>query len=321
MFPRAGWIGVRRCRYAAPMPTTIEALRTPDEHFRNLPGYAWAPHYLDALPGFANLRMHYLDSGADAAAEVFLCLHGEPTWAYLYRKMVPVFAATGARVLAPDLFGFGRSDKPVDEALYTFGFHRRALLAFIDCLGLDNLTLVCQDWGGILGLTLPLELGKRVRRLLVMNTDLPAGTSPGPGFIAWRDYVRARTELSCSRLLMRSDPVVSSAEGAAYDAPFPDARYQAGVRRFPEPVPIEPDMEGAALCRDARAWLRTDWRGSCFMAVGAQDPVLGPAVMERLRADIRGASPLLRVADAGHFVQERGAAIATAALAWFAGGG
>src|SRR3954454_16631758 len=125
----------------------IEALRTPDSRFADLPGYAFEPHYLEDLDG---LRLHYLDEGPREAAQVFLCLHGQPTWSYLYRRMLPVFTAAGHRVLAPDFFGFGRSDKPIDDPVYTFSFHRETLVRFVERLDLSNVTLVCQDWGGLL---------------------------------------------------------------------------------------------------------------------------------------------------------------------------
>jgi pimeloyl-ACP methyl ester carboxylesterase len=296
-----------------------DVIRTPEERYAALPGYAYAPHYREDLPGYSGLRMHYIDVGPADADHTYLCLHGEPTWAYLYRKLIGPLLDAGGRVVAPDLFGFGRSDKPTDERVYTFDFHRGALLAFITALDLRRVTLVVQDWGGILGLTLPMTLPERIDRLLVMNTDLPAGASPGPGFLAWRDYVRQTPDLDVGRLLRRAVPGLTDAEAAAYDAPFPEAQAKAGVRRFPELVPISPEMPGADQTRAARDWLRTQWRGAAFVAVGLQDPVLGRPVMERLRADIRGASPLHEFAAAGHFLQELGAPVAQAALRWFAG--
>ena len=164
--------------------STPEFLRTPDDRFDALPGYPFAPHYAGNLPGFEGLRMHYVDEGPRDAAQVFLCLHGQPTWSYLYRRMLPVFVESGARVIAPDMFGFGRSDKPVDDDWYTFTRHRDSLQAFLRALDLRNLTLVCQDWGGILGLTLPMDDPQRFTRLLVMNTVLATGKqSLGEGFV------------------------------------------------------------------------------------------------------------------------------------------
>ncbi|MDH5676509.1 MAG: haloalkane dehalogenase [Myxococcales bacterium] len=297
---------------------TIEALRTPEERFTDLEGYDFTPNYVEDLPGYEGLRLHYIDAGDDHAQEVFLCLHGEPSWSYLYRKMGPIFSAAGHRVVAPDFFGFGRSDKPVSDATYTFDFHRRSLLAFIERLQLTNLTLVVQDWGGILGLTLPMQLGERVSRLLLMNTGLPTGEGPpSDGFIAWRDHCRAHPDLDVGALMARSIEGLGERERAAYDAPFPDARYKAGVRRFPEIVPITPIMSGAELCKRAQGWLATHWRGPVFMAVGMKDPVLGPAVMEQLRRGIPGCPPPLEVPDGGHFVQEHGEGIARAALEAF----
>lgn len=300
---------------------TVAFLRTPDHRFSNLPGYDFPPHYIDALPAFDGLRMHYVDVGPRGAASVFLCLHGEPTWSYLYRRMIPVFAAAGHRVLAPDLFGFGRSDKPVDDAWYTFQRHRDALLAFIDALDLRGICLVCQDWGGLLGLTLPMARPDRFTGLLVMNTTLGTGDAPlSPGFLAWRKWAADHPDMEVGKLLGRACPQLSEAEQAAYDAPFPDVQHKAGVRRFPAMVPDHPDAEGAALSRDARTWFETTWSGHCFMAIGSKDPVLGPPVMQALHRHIRGAAPPYTDPEAGHFVPEWGEAIAAAAVAAMATG-
>jgi pimeloyl-ACP methyl ester carboxylesterase len=296
--------------------TRIEALRTPDERFVGLPGYAFAPRYIDDLAGYEGLRLHYLDEGA-RGGRVFLCLHGEPTWAYLYRKMIPQFVGAGHRAIAPDFFGFGRSDKPVEDAVYTFGFHRTMLLRLIERLDLTDITLVVQDWGGLIGLTLPMEMPTRFSRLLVMNTTLAIGASPGPGFDGWKAYAKANPDLAVGALMKRGTPVLSDAEAAAYDAPFPDIRYKAGVRRFPEMVMVSPEMEGVDLSRRAAAWWSQDWHGQTFMAVGMKDPVLGPPVMAALRQTIRGCPAAFEVPEGGHFVQEWGAEIARAALKAF----
>jgi haloalkane dehalogenase len=295
--------------------------RTPDERFVGLPGYDFAPNYLDDLRGYEGLRVHYVDAGARDAKEVFLCLHGEPAWSYLYRKMIPVFTAAGHRAVAPDFIGFGKSDKPVDEARYKFEFHRNFLLAFIERLDLHNITLVCQDWGGLLGLTLPMQMPERFTGLLVMNTALGTGDAPlTQGFLDWRAWVAKNPDMDCGKLLKRTCPHLSNAEAAAYNAPFPDASYKAGVRRFPQLVPDRPDAPGAALSRQARDWWRSAWRGRSFMAIGMTDPVLGLPVMHALRAQIRACPPPLEVTDAGHFVPEWGEAIAHAAMqAWRSG--
>lgn len=295
----------------------IAALRTPDERFAALPGYAFAPHYRDDLPGYEGLRVHYLDEGPRDATVTFLCLHGQPAWSYLYRKMIPVFAGAGHRVIAPDLLGFGRSDKPVDEAVYTFAFHRGMLCSLIEALDLQNVVLVCQDWGGILGLTIPPAMPGRFTRLLAMNTTIPIGEPVSEGFVRWREFNRSRPDLDIAGLFQRSQPDILPQEAAAYAAPFPDARYKAGVRRFPELVMTDPGMDGIAEALRARDWWANEWHGPTFMAVGMTDPVLGPEVMARLRAGIRGCPPSLEVPDGGHFVQEKGEPIARAALRAF----
>lgn len=164
----------------------MQTLRTPDTCFAELPGYPFAPNYIEDLKGYEGIRGHYVDEGSHDANDLFLCLHGEPTWSYLYRKMIPPFIAHGARVIAPDLIGFGRSDKPIDEAVYNFQFHRDYLLAFIESLDLRNITLVCQDWGGLLGLTLPMASPERFKRLLIMNTALMMGPGDSPAFGSWK---------------------------------------------------------------------------------------------------------------------------------------
>jgi len=295
----------------------MEILRTPEERFANLPGFPYAPRFIDRLPGYAGLRMHYVDEGP-RDGQVFLCLHGEPSWAYLYRRMIPVFTAAGNRVVAPDFFGFGRSDKPAEDAVYTYDFHRNSLIAFIEALELRHITLVCQDWGGLFGLTLPMDMPGRFERLIVMNTFLPTGDEPlTKGFLAWRAFANAHPDLEVGHLIRRGTPHLSEAEAAAYDAPFPDTRFKGGVRRFPNLVPDRPEAPGAALSRRAREWWKNDWRGKSFMAIGAADPVLGEPAMLRLREIIRGCPPPLVLKEAGHFVQEWGEGVARAALAAF----
>ena len=292
-----------------------DILKTPSERFANLPGFPWLPQSRSDMPGFAGLSMSYLDEGPKTAP-LFLCLHGQPTWSYLYRRMIPFFLATGGRVVAPDLFGFGRSDKPADEGVYTFDFHRNSLLALVRALDLSDVTLVVQDWGGLLGLTLPMEMPERFSRLIVMNTALPTGDVPLPqGFLDWRAFSNSQPDIAIGRLLARACPHLSPAEALPYDAPYPDTRYKAGVRRFPNLVPEFPDSPGAAIGRAAREFWRNDWRGQSVMAIGMTDPVLGPPVMRALHRDIRGCPPPLEFAEAGHFVQEWGDTIAPAALA------
>lgn len=297
----------------------MQVLRTPDERFENLPDFPFAPNYLDNLTGIDGCRVHYLDEGPSDADVTWLCLHGEPTWSYLYRKMIPVFVAAGHRVVAPDFAGFGRSDKPDDDSVYTFDFHRDMLLAFIERLDLQNIRLVCQDWGGLLGLTLPMSMPERFSALLVMNTALGTGDVPlTEGFLGWRAYARSKPDLDPASLIQRGTPVLSDDEAAAYSAPFPDVSYKAGVRRFPDMVPDNPDAPGAALSRQARTFWKDKWEGKSFMAIGMQDPVLGPAVMHHLRKSIRNCPPPMEVPDAGHFVQEWGRPVAERAIAEFA---
>lgn len=291
----------------------MQALRTPDDRFANLPGWPYAPRYLDV----DGMRLHYVDEGPRDAEVTALCLHGEPSWAYLYRKMIPVFTAAGLRVVAPDFFGFGRSDKPADDGWYGFERHRDTVLRLIESLDLKHVMLVCQDWGGLIGLTLPLRMEDRFTRLLVMNTGLGTGQGLGEGFLAWRAFANSQPDLAVGKLIRRGTQGMSEAEAAAYDAPFPDQAHKAGVRAFPNLVPDHPEAPGAALSREAAAFWRERWRGESFMAIGMQDPVLGPPAMQSLRKLIRGCPAPMEVAEGGHFVQEHGAPVAAAALRHF----
>ena len=286
------------------------AMRTPEARFADLPGFPWAPRYLE----WQGLRIHYLDEGA--GEKTLLCLHGKPTWSYLYRRMIPPFVAAGWRVVAPDLIGFGRSDKPEDEGFYTFYMHRDFLLHFVETLNLRQVALAVQDWGGLLGLTLPMEMPERFERLLVMNTALGTGDAPlSEGFIAWRAYVNKNPGIDCGKLLARACPHLAPAEAAAYEAPFPDAASKAGVRRFPNLVPDAPDAPGAAVSRRARDWWQKAWQGESFMAIGARDPVLGLPVMKALHQLIRGCPEPYVHAEGGHFLQEWGEDISREVLA------
>lgn len=295
----------------------MDSLRTPEDAFANVTGFDFTPRYLE-LPGFEGLRLHTVDDGE--SDQVALCLHGQPTWSFLYRKMIPAMRKAGLRVVAPDLFGFGRSDKPVEESAYNFDFHRATLMRLIEKLDLRRITLVCQDWGGLLGLTLPMDMPDRFERLIVMNTGLGTGDiNLGAGFLAWRAYNREHPDMDIAGLMKRAIPGLTDADALAYAAPFPDARYKAGVRRFPDLVPDAPDAGGAAISRAARDFWQNRWTGQSFMAIGMKDPVLGPPAMSALHRIIRNCPPPLELPDAGHFVQEAGAVIVERAMAAFGG--
>jgi tRNA(adenine34) deaminase len=300
-------------------PLRDDALRTPDVAFADLPGYPWQPKYISNLPALGGLRMHYLDEqGSDAAGLTFVCLHGNPAWSYLYRRMIPEFLAAGHRVIAPDLIGFGKSDKPKKTSFHTFTTHRQILLEFIERLDVQNTVLVVQDWGGVLGLTLPMAAPQRYNGLLVMNTMLATGDAPlSPGFLAWRDMCTKNPEFDIARLLARGNPRMSAAECAAYNAPFPDAGHRAATRAFPAMVPDSPHADGAQTSRQARDFWQHHWAGKTMMAVGAKDPVLGPGAMRDLQGIIRGCSEPMVLEDAAHFVQEHGEVIARQALLLF----
>lgn len=310
-------------------PKGIPFLRTPESRFERLPDFAYEPKYLK----YGDLRMAYVDertgdSSGTPIEQTFLCLHGQPTWSYLYRKMIPTLLhhktrtdkSVSRRVLAPDLLGFGRSDKPTNEAIYDFDFHRNALLHFIRTLDLRDITLVVQDWGGILGLTLPVSEPDRFSRLLVMNTTIPVGQKPTEGFLQWRDFSNRSPDMKIGSLMGRSCRHLSQSEMDAYDAPFPDIRYKAGVRRFPNMVMVERNMPGVQVAEESLAFY-----GSCdkfrsediFMACGPEDPVLGPAVMKALSKVWKNGCHFAEIPGAGHFVQEWGDQVARMAIEVF----
>jgi tRNA(adenine34) deaminase len=299
-------------------PLKEDALRTPQERFDGLPGYPWAPRYVQDLPSLTGWRMHYLDEGPADAPRTWLCLHGNPAWSYLYRKMIPVFLAAGDRVVAPDLIGFGKSDKPKKDSVHSFGWHRQVLLELVERLELENVVLVVQDWGGLLGLTLPMDAPERYAGLLVMNTALATGDEAlSPGFLAWREMNAKNPEFDIARLFGRGNPRLSPQECAAYAAPFPDRGHRAGLRAFPPMVPDSAEADGAAVSRQAREFWSRDWCGQTLMAVGALDPVLGPPVMRALQQVIRGCPEPVVLEQAGHFVPEDGAEIAQLAVGYF----
>ncbi len=296
----------------------IDAVRTPDNRFLNLPDFAWHPLYEDQLAGYEGLRMARIDEGPQDAGRVFLCLHGQPSWGFLYRHMIPVFLETSARVVVPDLFGFDRSDKPIQDNCYTFTFHRQSLIELIETLDLKGITLVVQDWGRLLGLTIPPDMPDRFNRLLVMNTVLGLGGGSSEGFDAWRDFHRTHPDYDVAALFQKYVPGMSDEVAAAYAAPFPDARYRGGVRKFPSLVMTEPDMEGVDVSRRAAAWWKTGWSGDSFMAIGESDVLIPPRLMKRMHEILGVVRPPLMLPDAGHFVQEtNGEQVARACLsAW-----
>ena len=296
-------------------PLRDDALRTPDSRFAGLLDYPWEPHYVSDLPTLDGLRMHYLDDGPADADRVYLCLHGNPAWSYLYRKMIPVFLRAGHRVVAPDMVGFGKSDKPKKESAHSFSFHRQTLLELIGRLDLQRVVLVVQDWGGLLGLTVPVAMPERFTGLVVMNTMLATGDAAlTPGFLAWREMCTANPEFDIAGLFARSKPDLSEAECLAYAAPFPDRGHRAATRAFPNLVPDHVDCDGGALSRQARSYWQTQWQGPTLLAIGMKDPVLGPPAMDALRSMIQGCPAPMVFAEERHFLPEVGAALAQAAL-------
>ena len=302
-------------------PLREDALRPQDEWFEGLPDYSWRANYLSDLPALNGLRMHYLDEAKDPNKNdqlTYLCLHGNPAWSYLYRKMIPTFVAAGHRVVAPDLIGFGKSDKLKKANQHSFDFHRNVLLAFIERLNLERVVLVVQDWGGILGLTLPMAMPNRFVGLLVMNTTLTTGETPlSDGFISWRTWCKDNPDFDVGKLFARGNKHMSPEETQAYNRPFTDKGHRAALHAFPPMVPEHMSSPGADISRQAAAFWRNNWQGQSMMAIGLQDPVLGEPSMRNLQKNILNCPEPMLLPQAGHFVQEHGQSIAEAAVQLF----
>ncbi|MGD8424745.1 MAG: haloalkane dehalogenase [Gammaproteobacteria bacterium] len=293
----------------------MEILRTPEEHFSTVPDFPYAPVYTDV----GGLRMAHVETGEGAPV---LMLHGEPTWSFLYRKMIPVFAAAGFRALAPDLVGFGRSDKPAAVGDYSYAAHVSWTRTWIEALDLREITLVCQDWGSLIGLRLAAEHPDRFSRIVVANGFLPVADRPAPlAFRLWRAFARYTPVFPAGRIVQAG--TVSHLEPAvlaAYDAPFPSERHKAGARAFPRLVPTH--IKDPAVPANRAAWQALgQWQKPFLTAFGKKDPILGWAdrALQRHVPGARG-QPHRDLADAGHFVQEdAGPELAALAVDWLRG--
>jgi haloalkane dehalogenase len=294
----------------------MNVLRTPDERFENLPGYAFAPHYAD----IAGLRLHYIDEGPRDAG-VVLMLHGEPSWCYLYRKMIPIVTAAGLRAVAPDLIGFGRSDKPDSQDDYTYQAHVDWMTAFLQTTDLRRITLVCQDWGGLIGLRLAAENTDRFDRIVAANTFLPTGDAPaGEAFLRWQEFSQKAPSLPIGNIVKggcKTD--VPPEVVAAYDAPFPDDTYKAGARRFPMLVPTRPDDPASAPNRKAWETLSA-WQKPFLCAFSDGDAVTkgGDRAFQERVPGTKG-QPHTTIVGGGHFLQEdKGEELAAAVVDFIA---
>ena len=279
----------------------MRILRTPEARFSSLPDFPFVPKRVDV----GGLEMAWVEDGPASAAPV-LCLHGEPSWSFLYRKMIPVLARAGHRVIAPDLIGFGRSDKPAERTDYTYQHHMDWLTAFLERLDLQSVTLVCQDWGGLLGLRLVAEQPERFARVVAANTFLPTGDIPMPkAFFRWRDFSQTTPTFDVGDIVSKGCATALTPEvKAAYDAPFPDETYKEGARQFPTLVPATP--EDPATPANRRAWERlAEFKKPFLTAFSDQDPITRGADAF-LQAAIPGAAgqPHTTITGGGHFLQE-----------------
>ena len=281
-----------------------DLFRTPEEGFEGLPGYAFEPHWHDS----DGLRMHYLDEGE---GDPVVCFHGEPTWAYLYRRMLPVLTGAGMRVVCPDYPGFGRSDKPTDRRWYTYDRHVEHVSGLLASVDLRDATVVVQDWGGPIGLRWAVENAERVARLVILNTGLFTGRV-SKGFIAWRDFAERTPDLPVGFVLQSATATELPGDVvAAYEAPFPTPESKAGAAQFPLLVPISDDQAGAAEMRAVAGEL-SRWDKPALVAFSDEDPVFPyPRAGERFTELIPSAGEQIRIEGAAHFLQEdRGERIA-----------
>ncbi|MCH8345382.1 MAG: haloalkane dehalogenase [Chloroflexi bacterium] len=284
----------------------MDVLRTPDERFADLPDFPFQPRYVEVPSGDGGtLRLHYLDEGPPDAGPVLL-MHGEPSWAYLYRKMIPVLVEAGHRAVVPDLVGFGRSDKPARREDYTYQRHVDWMRAFLETLDLRDITLFCQDWGGLIGLRLAAEHTDRFDRIVAANTGLPTGDqTPGEAFLRWQRYSQETPEFHIGGIIKGGCATDLPSEViAAYDAPFPDDSYKAGARVFPALVPTAPDDPAAEPNRKAWDVLRR-WEKPLLTAFSDSDPITrgGERPLQKLIPGAAG-QPHTTITGAGHFLQE-----------------
>ena len=278
-----------------------QVLRTPDERFRDLPGYAFVPRYVDV----DGLRMHYVDEGPRDGPPV-LMLHGEPSWSYLYRKMIPIVAGAGCRAVVPDLVGFGRSDKPASVGAYSYARHVAWMRGFVQAVGLREITLVCQDWGSLIGLRVVAENPAWFARIVAANAALPTGEGRAPFvFRAWQAFARWTPRLPVGRIVQAGSHTRLSREvRRAYDAPFPSERYKAGARAFPPLVPTRPD--DPAREANLRAWeVLERWEKPLLTAYGEHERITRgfERQFQRRVPGARG-QPHVTIPGAGHFIQE-----------------
>jgi len=302
----------------------MKALRTPDERFANLPGWTFEPKYLDVPDGEGgSLRMHYIDEGPADGAPVLL-LHGEPSWAYLYRKMVPILTAAGHRAIAPDLVGFGRSDKPSEKSDYTFQRHVDWMKSFIEQLGITSVTLFGQDWGSLIGLRIVAEDPDRFARVIIGNGGLPTGDqTPGEAFLRWQQFSQESPAFDVGRVVQGGTATTLPDEVvAAYDAPFPDDSYKAGARIFPSLVPTKPDDPAAPANR--KAWeVLQKWEKPFLTAFSDLDMITkgGERPLQAMIPGTKG-QPHATIAGGGHFLQEdKGEDLANVIVDWMAATG
>lgn len=317
----------QRTAALAAHPLRQDALRTPEARFADLPGYPWAPHYTSDLPALAGLRLHYLDEGPQDAPITWLCLHGSPGWSYLYRHLLPVFTAAGHRVVAPDLVGFGKSDKPKKDGWHTLAWHRQVLQQLVERLDLQRVVLVLQGDAAKVGLALPARLPGRFAGLLAMNSVLEteANGAPAPGWRDWQAFCAAQPQFSVGRLLARACPQLSGAECAAYDAPFPDRGHRAALRAFAafpafasfaeRQAPALPD--GGQETHALRQFWQQQWSGRSLLVAGGRDPVAGLPAMAGLQRLVRASPAPWVLPEAGHFLPEQGAGLAQQAVKYF----
>ncbi len=279
-------------------------MRTPDKCFEGVCDWPYEPRYVTGLAGYSGMQMHFVDIADANAKRTALCIHGQRTWGFAFRKAVRHLAGYGYRIIIPDLFGFGRSDKPSCVDLYSFEFHRTSIIRLIEELGLGELCLVGFGWGGWISATLPMDMEDRIAGLLLGNALIHTpGNEPWPGFHVWRSMHNAQVDPAVSPVLRAENNVVRGGVARAYDAPFPDSRYKAGIRAFPNLVPLSAEHRTTAVTLRAKQFLSEEWTGKSAI-IASDCKIMGHEAMKSVHATIRNAPEMIRVSDRGPLVFE-----------------
>lgn len=294
----------------------LDLVRTPETRFQNLKDFPYTPKYIDNLLDTDGARLCYVDEEPDKQ-EVALFLHGNPTWNYCYRKMIPIMLRAGFRVVAPDMIGFGRSDKPIDQTWHNWTRHYNILRNFIETLDLKNITLICHDWGGLFGLNIVPSMPERFKRIVALNTMLCTGETMPERWYRWLEYNNSQRDLDPTQCLKDCGCILNENEVAGFLAPYPSPLYKAAFRQFPKFIPDMPNRPGALLGKSSIKFWQQDWQGESFVAIGTMDEILRDTTKNIASSIIRNCPEPMLIDNAGHFLFEWGDQVLAKALEHF----